>query len=637
MRLKSLSARNFTGTNFDVFFAPVTIITGENGAGKTAVPTALRLLFTGQLPPPIGIKGIYRYAGSPDQPGEMSLGAEMDDGRKIGLKWTRSAKGTVSCDGGIPLNLVMPPMLANPKSFWSKTGAERIQAILDCCPAQDLTGKIKARLVEIQTMPAKVRESVLAEVQGWIAKGADPAKLLDTLKIEAKSSADQSKAVAGAITGVTLAVTKPADCQAELESACNELAKLNVTQGNERGIHEKGLEQVKCTLDAYSRKHKETPLEHLLEFIESELQTISKDLRKLQPPAPTDDESEQLTEAQDQKAEYLARVNQWSAKYDELRKQAADFEILECCPVCKNKAKGWREKSLAALLDQKEQAQAAWNQAAAKKAELDATCIRLAKSLEAAQSAKKEYARTKAELEREAAALETDRDNIQDLMAEQVRLQDLLTKCGQVDTDALAKAVALRAKIGALQEQQAARAAYDRDMKQREKLEIELLGHQARADVLKSTIKIVVEEQAKAGEAAFSSVLGVARHFTDGLLNSPLEFVDGDLGRRVSAADRKRKGFVAPVGSWITHETFSDSEQRIAYIGFSIALATTAPIKLVIIDEMATLSDGRKVLFVDRLIQLVRKGIIDQAICIEPGADDYKAFETEEEVRLIRL
>lgn len=645
MRLKTLSARNFTGTNFDIAFDPITIVTGENGAGKTAIPTAIRVLFTGSLPPPIGVKGIYRYAGNPDQPGEMSLAAEMDNGRKVSLKWTRNAKGTVSVEGGIPTDLIMPPMLANPKSFWAQTGSERVRAIFESCAGagQDLDKKIIARSSEIQVMPAKVREAVMFEVTGWVrdilADGSQSgiARLLDTCKTEAKASADKAKTTAGAIRGIPLPAVKPSDLTNDLAALRLELATLSVSAKNERGIHQKGLEEIEARLAAYSRKYKETPTDRLLEFIDSELQTVAKDLRKLTPLAPMDDEEDQFSNACAEQHEWQGRIQLWSVKFESATKQLADLEIMTCCPSCLNKAKGWKDKALAALTEQKNKAQEELARASTKKAAADAEAARLAALIDKARKEKAEHNRYKAELESEAEAFTTDRENISRLIGERARLVQVLANCGETDAALPGKLQALKEKIAKMDEDQNIFASYGINLRRREQLESELINSQARADVLKAAIKVVTEEQAKASEAAFGSVLGVARHFTDGLLNSPLEFVDGDLGRRVSALDRKRAGFVAPLGSWITHETFSDSEQRIAYIGFSVALAATAPIKLVIIDELATLSAGRKILFVDRLIHLVRKGIIDQAICIEPGHADYESFQSEEEVRLIRL
>jgi len=646
MRLKSLSYRNFTGTNADMWFAAITIITGDNGAGKTAVPTAIRLLFTGSLPPPIGVKGVYRYAGAPDQPGEMSVSGEMDNGRKASMKWTRNAKGSVSVEGGVPADLVMPPMLANPKSFWAKTNAERIQTIFQSCPGagKDLQNNISARLGEVQVMPVAVRQQVLAWVQkdmenSFIAYTPQAAceSLLDRCKVESKSAADKAKIASAAITAIALPASKPKDASAELTKLRDELVMIQVGAECDQSIHQTGLNQIRLKLEAYSRKYQSVPVEKLLEFIAHELGTIAVDVTKLKPPPPIDDVLEELNEAVSAQGEVQNKIGPTLNEIESLQSQIGDLEIATECPTCKSKAKGWKDKVISTFNAQIATLKSSITKYTAKKATLDASVIRLTEAFKATEKAIADHSDTKQTLDTEAQTLETDRDNITVLLQEQIDLQSKLAQVDKADAELPGKVKALQDKIAVLTQQQSLLDGYDRDMKARERLESELVSNQARADVLKAVTKLVTEEQAKASESAFGTVLGVARHFTDGLLNSPLEFVDGDLGRRVSKLDQKRVGFVAPIGSWITHETFSDSEQRIAYIGFATALAAEAPVKLVIIDELATLSDGRKILFVDRLIQLVRKGIIDQAICIEPGGDDYRGFEGEEEVRVIRL
>src|ERR1700677_3520817 len=124
MRIKSISARNFAGSNFDYELGALTYIVGGNGAGKTIITKAIRLALAGYLPPPIGTKGVYRLAGNPDEPGEMAINLVMDNDRNANWKWTRDAKGKVSAEGGVPPDLLMPPLLLEPRSFFALNGAE---------------------------------------------------------------------------------------------------------------------------------------------------------------------------------------------------------------------------------------------------------------------------------------------------------------------------------------------------------------------------------------------------------------------------------------------------------------------------------------------------------------------------------
>lgn len=643
MKLKSLTARNFTGCNFDIVFGDVTIITGDNFAGKTSIPNAIRLLLTGSLPPPIGIKEIYSLAGDSEAAGQMSLAAEMDNGRKVSLTWNRDAKGKIACTGGIPSDLVMPPMLANPNSFWAKTSAERIQIVADACPnaGADLAKTITGRLSEVQIVPFKLAEPVLTEVRNWIKSSfsneSPPtaiANLVDHIKVEAKIASDDLKFTSGTLAGFKMKV-KPASVDAELESMRQELAKLQLGEEGNRSIHERGLSEINAKLEAYSRKYKGTPVEHLAEFINAQNHTVAKDLRILPPPLPMDEAEEDLKEAQEDFRQAVAAEQSHAQTCNDLQKLLGDIQISETCPFCRNAAAGWKELAANAVRSDLERTNKALAKATAAKVTAEATVYRLGLTIESIKKSSATYAERKQELMQEAQQFECDFNNVQDLIQSKKESERFLQQCAE--SVAQEKAKALQTRIAELQEIQNACSAYESSIEERAAAEEKLVLAQVRADALKQSLKIIIEEQQKSSETAFSAVIKTARAFTDGILNSHLEFIDGDLGRRVSDLDLQRFGFVAKVGSWISHKTFSDSEKRIAYIGFSVALAMDAPMKLVIVDEMATIAKSRKIQFVDRLIQLTRKGVIDQAICLEPAAEDYAGFEPEKGVRLIRL
>jgi hypothetical protein len=119
----------------------------------------------------------------------------------------------------------------------------------------------------------------------------------------------------------------------------------------------------------------------------------------------------------------------------------------------------------------------------------------------------------------------------------------------------------------------------------------------------------------KWSEKAFGKVLALSRAFTDGLLNSPLEFRDGELGRCVSEQDRKA-GRNVPMGSWIPWRSFSGTEELIGMAAFGLALARTARFKLVVLDEFGRLDDERRRNVLVRVKELVENGTITQAILI---------------------
>lgn len=648
MKIKTIAAHNFAGSDFKHDLAPVTIIAGKNYSGKTKIPTAIRLALSGSLPPPIGTKGVYRLAGNPDAAGSMSVAIETDTGRKVALKWTRDAKGKVSFEGGIPSDLVMPEILSDPKGFWSKTSAERIQTIFEACPGagKDLDKNISKRLGEIAVGPLKLRETFLEEIRAGIKDLFTTAKvkpqlaaarLIDWLKVSAKDAADSGKVATAALSAMGPALEKPADVTAELEKAQQDLARLQIGFDKTQVDTNEALADVTRKIEAYSRKYQQTPVEHLMDFINNELQTVAKDLRGLTPPPPIGDIQEELEAAHDAKFDAQAAITVHKGAVLKLEKDLGDLQIADVCPICRAKATGWKDRAVAATTSDLKVTQDGLARAIAARERADAEITRLTACAEATLKARSEYDQRKAELMAADEQLETDRDNLGPLLTERARLKTVLAETQEADEEAPAKVADLQTRIQLLRQQQAVLSTYEQDRSKRIELEERAATATAKAGIFKAAVKLAVEEQTKVSETAFNTVLKTARAFTDGLLNSPLEFIDGDLGRSVAEADTKRPGFVATVGSWITHETFSDSEQRIAYSAFAVALAAEASVKIVIIDEMATLEPERKTAFVQRLIDLVKAGTIDQAICLEPVAADYQKFAAKGQVKIINL
>jgi chromosome segregation ATPase len=171
-----------------------------------------------------------------------------------------------------------------------------------------------------------------------------------------------------------------------------------------------------------------------------------------------------------------------------------------------------------------------------------------------------------------------------------------------------------------LAEAQAAKVAcdeYKKLVEQRTKREEQALALACEVEVYTQAITALNAHVAKRGEEAFGKVLKLSDAFTKGLLNSPLEFRDGELGRRVSKADREA-GLTAPVGAWIPRDSFSGTEELLALTGFGVALARMAPFVLVILDEMGRLTTERRKAVATRMLELLKAGTVHQVIMIDP-------------------
>lgn len=72
-------------------------------------------------------------------------------------------------------------------------------------------------------------------------------------------------------------------------------------------------------------------------------------------------------------------------------------------------------------------------------------------------------------------------------------------------------------------------------------------------------------------------------------------------------------------GTWVSHETFAGAEKRIAYVALQAALATRAPFRLMLLDEMGTIHPNNIGLIADRIARLLSEGRIDQFVGVDLG------------------
>lgn len=99
------------------------------------------------------------------------------------------------------------------------------------------------------------------------------------------------------------------------------------------------------------------------------------------------------------------------------------------------------------------------------------------------------------------------------------------------------------------------------------------------------------------------------------MLASPLAYKDGDLGRFDSQ------------NRWISHRCFSGTEQAATYAAMSFALAATSQCRIVRVDELGRLDPKNKKRFIERMVQLVCDGKVDQFVGIDCVAEPYNSVE----------
>lgn len=597
MRVQSLRYSNFKGHSAALDLAPVTVIRGGNFTHKTTIPLALRLAMAGKLPPPIGTKGIYAsLAGNPDAAGTMEVECGLDNGRKLSWKWTRNAQGKISTDGAVTADIAMPELMLDPSSFFAKTAAEQVQTVFSVCEVDDDVFSIRNvldRLGEVDASPIAVRDVTISGIRNFMG-AAEPENIqhwfvsvLDSLTTSQKRARDDAKTKKGAFEAFrgTSEAQIPQDVTAILSkkrALRDSLAVSPVDIGR--------IQWLRTAIANFGAR----------ESIKSAIDEAGE-----VDPLP-DGLSEDAVAREERRDELHAelgpkmnRLEQVKAIAENAKAKLAELEHLEACPYCKSAKKGWKsivkehlESTLSASITERDL---------------------LIADIGKANELLVQIGVFEASMDQE----DELREKLKQLDAYEAELKTL-----EARTQDPGPSPELLNEIKALEAEQLSFEVFKSNRAKREQLEQDLLKAQCEEAVYKAVTKIVIEEQDKVVGKVFGRVLNVARHFTDGLLNSRLEFKDGELGRRVSAQDKKQEN-QAPMDSWIPFNGFSGTERLLALAGFSVALTGDAPCKLVVLDEMGNLDLSRRTEVALRMLSLVESGVIDQAILIDVDERPY--------------
>ena len=162
------------------------------------------------------------------------------------------------------------------------------------------------------------------------------------------------------------------------------------------------------------------------------------------------------------------------------------------------------------------------------------------------------------------------------------------------------------------------RMVYEKQKELRRVTESELAACRLEYDALKKVVEAITRVRMDIIAGAFEKLLEKAKPFTEGLLNSNLEysFEFGTVGRRVSKKDVAMQPHLEE-GKFIPYQAFSGTEELLAFAGLSVALCQDSPIKLVILDEMGRMHQTLKYKVIKRMEELTKKKVIDQFIGVD--------------------
>lgn len=620
--ITKIETKNFRGQNIKRELGPVTLITGRNFAGKSTIADAVRFALAGYLPA-IGKTGQALWdalAGNPQVPGEVEAKVTLStDPDGCFARLTRDSKGSVKVLNRTQGPYELDPMILDVRTFFSLTAAERTAVVFRAAGGLDHDLEaLQSELWKVEASPANVRDEIvraLTDEAVFAVEQDDKVAELERLTGEWKErlkgcKADEKKA-AQEFAGTVLpaqAPNPPADVKAiqkrrdELVALRGELAALLRAQTTE------GTQAGKVT-----------------EW-KTELEGIVKELAELKAPdevvAPK--ELEELAKLRERDVDLATQAKLCDDAKDRADDELAKLAGVTICPCCGSE--GSMVKARENAENRLEQAMTALEKALSERQEVvnriedlaeieSAYDMRVAEREMAIDSATKQQAR-KTELERLIGEVESHDKNA--VAIREARVAELNT--------AMAELPAIQQRLDREAVNAASWKNYQDALNRRNEREGKLIRVRCEMDCLAQVLKILTGLVGKWSEKAFGKVLALSRVFTDGLLNSPLEFRDGELGRCVSELDRK-SGRLVPVGSWIPWRSFSGTEELLGMAAFGLALARTARFKLVVLDEFGRLDDARRGAVLERVKCLVETGAITQAILI--GASTTPAPDSE--------
>lgn len=616
----------------------MTVIIGENWAGKTARADAIRLLLVGYLPE-LGKTAAATWGLSSGR--EMRVEGIFDTGETIMRKWWISGDTVKS-------GFIVPPSLEqyagisvmlNADDYFKKSDRERINYVFANIP-----------MAAEQYSPIMIRESLrtlLSNPQGEEEtvdhyKQEDVDKFLNELDERIEAGGGElipQEFIESAIVQTAAIATRARDFVDQMQRTIQGLCYLR-TQDQAGGASIASIEDQLALLTREITALTEKKgifigsyasivnARERRKYLKKEIDCgakISEEMENLRTELIHAENHKRIIEAPG--LETLSKMNQdvelfraAVVKSGENKKAAADrkftreLELTELdgkteCPYCGATGEGWkkiRASELRLLIDDDAAKIAIFEKTIADSQESFVKAgvnFVLAKDNQAnADAASVEIHRITQAIDKHETAivrLHTLKAEFEQLTPEDPMLQqqvEQLQESLNVKNQALVSLKEVHRKV-------MARAGDLQRLAEAEKQRDE--GQAELAIVILAAVELR-KIQAKMVEDAFVPLLQSANDLFGGMLRTPLAYRDGDIGTW--------RG-----GLWYTHKTFSGTEKALTYAAIQIALSAKAPFGIMILDELGRISETKMALVYARIVQALNKKWIGQFIGIDAG------------------
>lgn len=642
MRIKQLTGTNIKGQTFAHTLAPVSVITGDNFAGKSARLDALTFGLLGYHPRHGKQPGAAFVLASG---GEMSVRLDFDGGQFVKRTLTQGKRGAIKAtvEGE---EVATPPVLLDCREYFAMTKLKRVEMVfrqVDLAAAGYTFDGVLAKLrnVAVADMTAAHVEAVreLCETAEEQAEAADVTlqSWIEGIVASLTERKQTEKANATAAFGFvqTLPALKASDGQtvpvAEAE------AKLKEAQALLDASRRKLAEVTERDRASRANAQALTNARAKLAGIPDESQELDRLRRDLAPvkarAADTFDALRVTDEWRQAKGEAVIAAT-WLTDCEKKLKAIdaafAEKALADCCPWCKTPATGWAEKLKTEYSVERADAVAAVEAAAATLAKAHEKVGRLADAKELADLQAAEISKAKelrASMEWQIAAIEANQRQRTDLQATCDELAGLSVKSYDAELQDIRQAIEKCAEqVAAAQTVRDTTLAARNDTLRREQALANLTQSEARLAIVGAALEVIKREKDEITAKTLSQFVTRAASFTRGITPGDLEFNDGEFGWFSGA-------------QWVSHEAFSGTEDLLAMAGLSVALCQQAPFKCVLMDELGRLTHANKVKLIGRMMELTAQGVIDQFVGVDvrDSANTYAHAFIGEGFKLVEL
>lgn len=617
-------ARGFKRGSFDVTLSRANVITGDNFAGKTQILDAVRLALIGYLPE-LGKLPSATFGLASGK--EMEVQLHFDNGDVIAREFWLEGN-SVKQKHEIPESLKdcnLLTVMLNAEAYFALGPLDRTRYVFANCPVDLVTNEnVMERVAKVA--PDYDMGAILDKVGEAIETAAarndtvTPQEAMElTLKLVAENWSrlgDTAKMHQGTINGIT---TQRAEEEAGLPVATLQDMKAaktrEVAEIMERRARFLGsFTQMKT--DGERRKVIDREIQHgakaraRLVVLKDTQALLTTEIAKLVP-VTREMQTTAAVRCSDLRNIIATFTKGLQAATSQIAKDEAELASLcskTCCPYCAAAGEGWKEKKTREL-------QASINSLWLAAKEIEGKSETAKNDLVKADMHEKnlggEQARQTEVTNRqrlgavEIAELEPQLARYKALEEEKARLMT-------DDPDLTAKVETIQSELNVANEElrgldreieKAAGRAHDlQRMATAEKERDAALKLKDLAAAAGKELRLV---QAEMVEGAFRPLLQNANAIFAGVLPFAIEYKDGEIGAREG-------------GIWRGHKTMSGVEKALTYCAIQMALASRAPVKVAVLDEMTKLVSKRVPAFAERVLQSIEDGLVDQVLIIDP-------------------